>query len=72
MLDSCEPITDATDGRRSERDGMSQQCSYCGDDVPGEEWHPVTTVRDDDGDVEIHTFCSEACRAAWEDGRDGN
>jgi len=53
-------------GPRSEHESVSRQCSHCGDDVPAEEWHPVATARDDDGDVEIYAFCNEACRSAWE------
>ncbi|WP_115862313.1 DUF7576 family protein [Halorussus litoreus] len=53
-------------GLRSEHESVNRQCSYCGEDVPAEEWHPVATVRDADGDIDIHAFCNEACRSAWE------
>lgn len=45
---------------------MSEECSECGDAIPSDEWHPVATRRDDGGDVEVHDFCSEACRSAWQ------
>jgi len=51
--------------RQGEYDVVSQWCAHCGDAVPVEEWHPVVTARDDDGDVEIHDFCEESCRDAW-------
>lgn len=49
---------------------MSDLCVECGVPVPVEEWHPVATVRDDDGDVLIRDFCSEQCLSAWEADRD--
>ncbi|MFC4449779.1 DUF7576 family protein [Halorussus aquaticus] len=44
---------------------MSDECARCGVVVPSGEWHPVKTVRDDEGRVEIYDFCGEACRSAW-------
>ncbi|NEU56705.1 hypothetical protein [Halorussus sp. MSC15.2] len=44
---------------------MSDECARCGAVVPSGEWHPVKTVRDDEGRVVIHDFCCEACRSAW-------
>ena len=55
---------DATSENR--RNATSEQCSQCGDAIPSDEWHPVATERDDDGRVEIHDFCSEGCRSAWQ------
>ncbi|WP_168216223.1 DUF7576 family protein [Halorussus halobius] len=49
---------------------MSQRCSHCGRPIPSDEWHPVATVRDGDGEFEIHDFCGSDCRAAWERGRE--
>jgi tellurite resistance-related uncharacterized protein len=65
MLDSCEPIRNATDDCGSDRDRMSDECSHCGDAVPTEDWHPVATVRTDDGELEVHLFCSETCQSSW-------
>jgi hypothetical protein len=48
---------------------MSDRCAHCDDRIPSEKWHPVATVRDDEGAVEIHDFCSEPCRAAWQSER---
>ncbi|MFC7080646.1 DUF7576 family protein [Halorussus caseinilyticus] len=45
---------------------MTETCIRCGDAIPSDEWHPVATVRDEDGEVEIYDFCSEACRTAWQ------
>jgi len=56
---------DPSIGLRSEHESVNRQCSHCGEDVPTEEWHPVATARDDDGDVDIYAFCDEACRSAW-------
>lgn len=49
---------------------MTEQCAECGSPVPTDEWYPVATERDDDGEVLIHSFCSEECRSAWEADRD--
>lgn len=48
---------------------MTEPCTHCDCDVPAEEWHPVATVRNDDGTVEIYDFCSERCRSAWKSER---
>lgn len=70
MFDSCKSIQNSTDDRKSGQDCMSQQCSHCDDSVPAEDWHPVATVRNDEGEIEIHLFCSETCRSAWKADRD--
>ncbi len=65
MLRSRDPAQHAAgDGTRNGR-AMTDECARCGAAVPADEWHPVATVRDDDGTVEIYDFCSEACRSAW-------
>lgn len=45
---------------------MSQRCTHCDERIDPEEWHPVATVRDAEGTAEIHDFCCEDCREAWE------
>jgi hypothetical protein len=72
MLEEREPSREysraADESAPDRRDVMTEQCSQCGDAVPSDEWHPVATERDDDGRVEIHDFCSEGCRSAWQTG----
>jgi hypothetical protein len=46
-------------------DAMSGACAECGDPIPSDEWHPVATRRDEDGEIEIFDFCGESCRSAW-------
>ena len=65
MFDRCEPISTATRRRPSEPEDMSQRCWYCDDSVPTDEWHPVVTVRNDDGEVEVLPFCNDECRSGW-------
>jgi hypothetical protein len=48
---------------------MSDRCTNCDGRIPAEEWHPVATVRDDDGEIEIYAFCSESCQTAWQSER---
>ncbi|UPV73574.1 hypothetical protein M0R89_13620 [Halorussus limi] len=69
MQDTCEPRRTANSGRPTEGDAMSDRCTYCDGPVSAEEWHPVATVRDDDGTVEIYDFCSENCLTAWQSER---
>jgi hypothetical protein len=45
---------------------MNEECAECGNPVPAAEWHPVTTRRDEDGEMEIYAFCSEGCRSSWQ------
>jgi hypothetical protein len=49
---------------------MSHGCAHCDGSITAENWHPVTTVRDDEGEVEVHAFCCADCRAAWRAERD--
>jgi hypothetical protein len=44
---------------------MSQRCTHCSERIDPEEWHPVATVRDEDGTAEILDFCCEDCRVVW-------
>lgn len=60
---------DSTGGRPTEGDAMSDRCTNCDGRIPAEEWHPVATVRDDDGEIEIYAFCSESCQTAWQSER---
>ena len=71
MSDTGEPGRSTSDGRPTDSDAVSDRCAYCDGPVPTEEWHPVATVRDDDGAVEIYDFCNETCRTAWESERAG-
>lgn len=59
-------IQNVNDDSRTGRDDATKRCSNCGGAIDADEWHPATTVRGDDGDVEIYCFCSETCQSAWE------
>ncbi|WP_449272309.1 DUF7576 family protein [Halorussus salinisoli] len=72
MRRSCDPTPNTADDRPTDGDYMTDRCTRCGDDITLEEWHPVATVRDDDGTVQIYDFCCEACRTAWQDERDAD
>jgi hypothetical protein len=45
---------------------MTEECAECGDHIPSGEWHPVATLRDGDGEMDIYDFCSEDCRSSWQ------
>ena len=40
-------------------------CEYCGAVIETSEWYPVTTERDEDGELQFYSFCSERCQVAW-------
>lgn len=67
MQRSRDPIQQTAVDRTRDVHAMTDECARCGAAVPSEEWHPVATVRGDDGAVEVYDFCSEACRSAWLD-----
>jgi len=62
-----EPSGHSNDGRRGD-DAVNSQCTHCDERIDPEEWHPVATLRDEEGTAEIHDFCCEDCRSAWLDG----
>lgn len=39
-------------------------CTHCGETFDTSDWYPTATKEDADG-LEIHSFCSAACRNAW-------
>ncbi len=57
------------DADQSPRDsGMSfEQCAHCGAGLAVNEWYPTVTTTDGDGDVELYSFCNDACKDAWSD-----
>jgi hypothetical protein len=46
---------------------VSSWCTHCDERIDSEEWHPVATLRDEEGTAEIYAFCCEECRSAWLD-----
>lgn len=46
------------------RDG-TERCANCGDCIAVDEWHPLDTDRDADGELVLVSFCTEACHEAW-------
>lgn len=53
----------ATPDEHGDAPGVS--CVVCDAEVDTAEWYPVTQERDEDGNLHIHPFCSEACRDEW-------
>lgn len=41
------------------------RCTHCEEPIETDEWHPVRTV-EREGALIVYTFCSNACREAWE------
>lgn len=46
-------------------DASEERCENCGQAIDTSEWYPVTTHRDDEGSLQILSFCSESCRSDW-------
>lgn len=42
-----------------------EYCAVCDDPVPTSDWHPAL-ARYEDGDFEVHLFCSADCRESWD------
>lgn len=42
-----------------------EQCAACGAALPSDEWCPIDTDTDADGELVIRSFCDEACKNTW-------
>ena len=42
-------------------------CAQCEAVIETSEWYPVTKERDEDGELQFYSFCSERCQVAWLD-----
>lgn len=40
-------------------------CTHCGTAFDPSEWYPTATSQEG-GTLDIHVFCSGACRSAWQ------
>lgn len=49
--------------------GPETACVECGSAIETSDWYPIRTDRDEDGDLRLYPFCSEACQAAWLEAR---
>lgn len=56
----------ASPSRESSSDDVTTTCEVCGNPIDTGEWHPIETEWDD-GDLSIHTFCSQECHDEWSD-----
>ena len=50
-----------------ERDGSNEReyCAVCDEPVRTSDWHPAL-ARYENGDFEVHLFCSADCRESWD------
>lgn len=48
-------------------DRVFTECATCGASFERDERYPARADRDDDGNVQIHSFCDEDCLAEWAD-----
>lgn len=42
-----------------------RECAHCGASFEPGVSYPVETCEGPDGQLELYSFCDEACRAAW-------
>lgn len=40
-------------------------CAVCGTAIDTGEWHPVVTEHDENDEIQVYAFCSQACRDEW-------
>lgn len=56
---SAHPVADGGVSEEFER------CAACGATIPADEWCPVVTDTDADGNLVIRSFCDRECKNAW-------
>lgn len=44
---------------------LFESCSHCGVPFRSDVRYPVTVRKDDEGDLQIHSFCDSDCQEAW-------
>jgi hypothetical protein len=44
-----------------------EACAECGVPFKPEQSYPAAAERDDDGSLQVHSFCDDDCLAAWQD-----
>lgn len=63
-----EPGPDGESDPPSRDDPLDEEfgvCAYCGMTLPKEEWCPMVTDADADGELVVRSFCDDACKEAW-------
>ena len=49
-----------------------QACAYCGSPLEEGVSHPVHVERDEDGGIQLYSFCDEECKENWLSDRDAS
>lgn len=44
-----------------------EACAECGAPFEPEESYPAVAERDDDGAIQVYSFCGDDCLAAWQE-----
>lgn len=44
-----------------------ENCAHCGTELSVNEWHPTVTTTDEQGELEVYSFCDDECKEAWSD-----
>lgn len=73
MSEERDPPEEAAGGGPSVEEPAADAettCTACGSTIETSDWYPIRTDRDDDGDLRLYPFCSEACQDAWLDETD--
>lgn len=42
-------------------------CDHCGEPFERDTTYPVLTTADDEGSMELYSFCDDECLSAWHD-----
>ncbi len=54
------------DGDQNVANESVEKCARCGERIDVNKWHTATMRQLDEGEIRIHSFCSESCRDNWE------
>lgn len=45
---------------------LLRTCAHCGGPLGDDDWHPVVSESQENGEPVLRSFCDEACKTAWE------
>lgn len=45
---------------------LLRTCVHCGDQLSEDDWHPVVTEAQENGETVLRSFCDVECKTAWE------
>jgi len=46
-----------------------KRCDHCDNPIETSDWYPIAKERNSDDELRLYTFCSEACKRVWSEGK---